>query len=60
MRIVDGHIVGIARERNQIELVEEVKEIGAQVQLRIFTSEEGYGRGLGQTHVNRLKSRPAE
>ena len=52
MRIVDGHIVGIARERNQIELVEEVKEIGAQVQLCIFTFEQAARRRLGDSFLS--------
>src|SRR5438552_4076731 len=60
VRIVDGHVAGVTSERGQVQLVEEVEKIGAEVQLGRFTFEKGHRRGFGKAHVNRLVPRAAE
>src|SRR5882762_3928158 len=60
VRIVDGHVARVTSERDQVQLVEKVEEIGAQVQLGRFAPEKGHRRGFDKTHVKRLVARAAE
>ena len=60
VRVVDGHIVSIPTKRDQVQLVEEVECIDAEVQLGRFVPEKGHRRGFFKAHVKCLIARAAE
>jgi len=58
--IVDGYVVRIACERNQVEFIEQVERVGTQFQPGILILKEWKRRRLHKAHVKRLVTWPTE
>ena len=60
MNIVNCGVAIASRKWNQIQFIENVEEISAEVQLSLFTLEKRYSRGLYEAHVDALVPWAAE
>ncbi len=60
MGVVERSASVVFAEGRQIQLVEKVEEVDAQIQFGTFTPEEGHGCRLGKTGINRLIARSPE
>jgi len=60
MGVVEGGAAIVFAERRQVQLVEKVEEVDAQIQLGTLAPEEGHGRGFGKTGIKGLVAWSAE
>src|SRR5215472_10596965 len=60
VRIIDGHFGRPSGERNEVELVKEVEEVHAKIQLRVLTLEKGQSCGFDEACIECLITRPTE